>query len=622
MNDTPSYLKLLLLGFCCVFLCLLTLSIQAASASIVVPTNQIILDSADDEPADHEAIIAKITFHTFEQLQSLASQIDVWEVEHEGTSGRGTVTALLSGANVIALREAGYGVTIDPLKSALLAWRPVVSARQNAGIPGFACYRTVEETHTALATLAAANPALARWVDIGDSWDKVTPNGADGYDIYALILTNQAITGPKPAFFLLSAVHAREFTTAETATRYAEYLVANYGTNAEITWLLDTTEVHIVAQANPDGRKRAEDVVMWRKNTNRDGCTNESPTFSYYGVDLNRNSSFKWNDCEGFGCSSSQVCVDTFRGSSPASEPETQALETYMSSIFADQRGPDDTDAAPDDTSGLMISLHSYSRLILFPWGWRSSPSPNHTQLETLGRKFGYYTGYQVCQAGEPGCIYQTDGTTDDWAYGELGIAAYTFELGTAFFQQCSYFENEIIDDQLTTLLYAAKVAARPYQWPAGPETIAVSAVFTNVVNITDTNSISASSLITTPTLIVNAVADDTRYASNGWGVEASQVISAARVTISTASWVTATQVYTMAATDGRFDSTIESVTRRIPLDAVPVERYRVLIESQDREGHWGAPTAAFVSTTPPTAIDEENEPPPPIRLYLPLVNR
>ncbi|NIV31744.1 MAG: peptidase M14, partial [Anaerolineae bacterium] len=84
-----------------------------------------------------------------------------------------------------------------------------------------------------------------------------------------------------------------------------------------------------------------------------------------------------------------------------------------------------------------------------------------HTQLETLGRKFGYFNGYEVCQSGEPGCIYATTGTTDDWAYGELGLAAYTFELGTAFFQGCSYFEGTILPRNLPALLYAFKAARR-----------------------------------------------------------------------------------------------------------------------------------------------------------------
>jgi murein tripeptide amidase MpaA len=103
--------------------------------------------------------------------------------------------------------------------------------------------------------------------DIGNSWDKVTAGGAAGYDIYALELTNQSfeVPGGKPTFFLMAEIHAREYTTAETATRFAEYLVNNYGTNPDITWLLDYFRIFIVTMTNPDGRKFAETGELWRK---------------------------------------------------------------------------------------------------------------------------------------------------------------------------------------------------------------------------------------------------------------------------------------------------------------------------------------------------------------------
>lgn len=58
--------------------------------------------------------------------------------------------------------------------------------------------------------------------------------------------------------------------------------------------------------------------------------------------------------------------------------------------------------------------------------------------------------------------FYPTDGTTDDFAYGELGLAAYTFELGTSFFQSCSYFENNLVTWNIPALVYAAKAAQAP----------------------------------------------------------------------------------------------------------------------------------------------------------------
>ena len=48
-----------------------------------------------------------------------------------------------------------------------------------AGFVGYACYRTVEETTADLAQLALANPNLAQWIDIGDSWDKGREGGTE-----------------------------------------------------------------------------------------------------------------------------------------------------------------------------------------------------------------------------------------------------------------------------------------------------------------------------------------------------------------------------------------------------------------------------------------------------------
>ena len=50
--------------------------------------------------------------------------------------------------------------------------------------------------------------------------------------------------------------------------------------------------------------------------------------------------------------------------------------------------GPNDNDAAPSDTSGIHIDIHSYSELVLWPWGSTNQAAPNGSALQTLGRKF------------------------------------------------------------------------------------------------------------------------------------------------------------------------------------------------------------------------------------------
>jgi hypothetical protein len=284
--------------------------------------------------------------------------------------------------------------------------------------------------------------------------------------------------------------------------------------------------------------------------------------------------------------STANACAQTYHGTGPASEPETQAVQAYVQSIFPDQRGPGDTDLAPPDASGVFISLHSYGRLVLFPWGDTRDPAPNQAALQTLGRKFGYFNDYFVCQPSH--CLYQTSGTTDDWAYADLGVAAFTFELGEYFFESCSPFENVIWPGNLPALRYALKAARNPYQAPAGPDSLAVTA--------------SPASLVAGEPLTLTAAADDTRSDGNFYGSDPAQPVAAARYTLDEPAWVTGTAAMPMAAADGAFDSPVESVAVVVDTTGWTPGRHLVLVESQDADGNWGVPSGVFVDVTGTTA--------------------
>ena len=530
--------------------------------------------TATPPAAAEPPLVVRIYFTTLAERDKLAGMVDALE---ESTAG-GYLGALVSPTEYQALLAAGYQIEIDTTRTALLRQPAQRLPGQASGIPGFPCYRTVEETYASLGQLAADHPDLAAWTDIGDSWEKATYGGGAGYDLHVLVLTNHAHPGPKPVFFLMAAIHAREYATAEIAARFAETLVNQYGVDPDVTWLLDYFEVHILPQANPDGRKLAETGLYQRKNTNNtNGGDCLAKSYDQFGTDLNRNSSFLWG---GVGAST-DPCAQTYRGPTALSEPETQAIQAYMAGIFPDQRGPGMDDAAPADASGVFITLHSYARAVLFPWGSTDSPAPNHAGLQTLGRKFGFFNGYRVCQAPVAGCLYATTGTTDDWAYGQLGVASFTIELGNAFFESCSSFENTVYPQNFPALLYAAKAARRPYQAPSGPDTLQVSANRAVVV---------AGQPVT-----LTALADDTRYDSGGWGTQPSQPVSAARYSIDAPSWITGTAIFTMTAVDGAYNSPTETVQALLPTTGWSLGRHTVFLESRDADGNWGVPGAVFV---------------------------
>lgn len=523
----------------------------------------------DPTAASAEILFSHVYYKDEADLQRIAEELDVLE---EADRQAGWVGVLLSQAQHDALLAQGYRIDVVRRE------RPGLRS-----ITNYSCYRTVEETYAAMDAIVAAHPTLASIVDIGDSWDKLTPNtpaGADrpGYDLRILRITNSATPGPKPVFFLMGGIHAREYTTAETVMRFAEEVAGGYDTDADTRWLLDNYELHVLPQTNPDGRKLAEQGYYQRKNRDPAGatsCSNPPTSSNQYGIDLNRNYPFKY----GGASTSTSKCNTVYKGPSAASEPETTAVMNYLASIFPDQRGPLDTDPAPATATGLLITLHSYAALVLYPWGYSTTPAPNATALATLGRRFGYHNGYSVCQPGV--CLYAASGVTEDWLYGTLGVPGYTIEMGTAFFESCSTFTSTVLPANLAALRYAFKAARRPYMTPAGPESLGVA--------------VSASPVAAGAAVTLTATANDTRYDSHGYGTEPTQAIAAARYSVDAPSWAAGATLLPMAAADGAFNATIEGVQASIDTTGWAAGRHVILVESQDAAGSWGVPSAVFL---------------------------
>ena len=518
-------------------------------------------------------LIVRLYYGDRQRLDQLVNRYDVFEFANHNA---GYVAARLSHADYDKLIQSGYRVEIDSEQTALANRVIGNAASQLLGIPSFPCYRTVEETYASLAQIAGNYPGLASLVDVGDSWDKVTPGGAAGYDLLALVLSNKSRPGTKPRFLLVAEFHARELTTAETATRFAEELVAGYGVDPDITWLLDYFEIHIIPMANPDGRKQAEASQLWRKNTdNDDGCASSTS----YGTDLNRNCSFKWGLDAG---SSPSPCFETYRGPVSFSEPESQAVRDYIRSIFPDQRGPADTDVAPSNTTGLVVSLHSYAQLVLYSWGWTNAAAPNFTALQTLGGKFGYFNRYTVEATI---FLYAVSGELTDWVYGELGVPCYTIEMGTTFFEDCTTFQNITYPSNRLALFYACKACRQPYLSPAGPDVLQVT--MTNASNAffnLNARAVSGRSFGYTP-------------------LPTPTNITAARYTVDNPSWVTGATTHSMSATDGSFNSTNETIVSTIDTTGWSVGRHTLFIEAKTGTNNWGVPTAAFVFVPAPTIV-------------------
>ena len=548
--------------------------------------------------------VVRIYYDTLDDLLQL-QEYDVWEINNLREK---YVLAAVSEASIPGIEAMGFRVMVDEAKTAVFR-QDLRSQPFNNG------YRTVAELYSDLEAANAAHPTLTELVTYGQSHCQiqgncVTPNGdtIPGHDLRALRITNEAIPGgsvisgtqiissTKPVLFVMANIHAREITTPELAMRLADWLLDGYGTDPDATWLVDWHEIWIVPSANPDGHWLVElgtqppyngNPLNQRKNANRDANNDGVPDCnawppsdgSQFGVDLNRNHSFGW----GPPGSSANPCSLIYRGPRPASEVEISQLEAFVASIIPDQRGPKFTDVAPADTQGIFITLHSYSRLVLWPWGFTSTAAPNKAGLEAIGDKLATYNGYLSCQPTT--CLYGANGTSDDWAYAQLGVPAFTFEIGSSFMPPYDQIDSEQWPANGPALQYAAKIARAPYQQAFGPDITAVSTH--------------------TPTLTLHATLSD---ANNG-----GQPIAAAAYTVDTPFWAEGAAPQPLQADDGAFDEVVEETTAVYDPTTLTPGRHLVFLHAQDSAGNWGAVSAVFLDVA---------ETVPRYRQYLPLISK
>lgn len=230
---------------------------------------------------------------------------------------------------------------------------------------------------------------------------------------FVKISDNVGTDEDEPEALYLSLTHAREPMGMQQLVWFMWYLLENYGTNPEITYLVNNSELFFIPVVNSDGYvyNQTTDPAgggMWRKNrrANLGGSM---------GVDLNRNYGFEWGyDDVG---SSTDLTAETYRGTSGFSEPETQTIKW-----FCEHRN-----------LKLLIDYHTYSNILLYPWGYIDQTTPDqpvfdaYAQLLTSDNHFQYGTPGQL--------LYTTNGGSFDWFYGEQNtkgkIIAFSPEAGS-----------------------------------------------------------------------------------------------------------------------------------------------------------------------------------------------
>lgn len=471
----------------------------------------------------------RIPYQRGEELAWLeAAGVDIWAVHPD------YAVAVVTADQEVALTRGGYELQRLETASPFFIFDPQ--------------YHTYEEMVAELQSLADSYPHLARLVDVGDGWEKT--QGRADRDLWALkIRSDPEGTDARPKVLFTAAIHPRELATAEVALRLAAYLLDSYGTDADVTHLLDTREAWIVPMVNPDGHIQAEAESSWRKNTNdsETTCPAGWPPNSY-GVDLNRNFSHQW----GGSGSSSDPCNLTYRGSASLSEAEDQALANL---IQAEQ-------------FAIVVGYHSYGEYILYPWGYTKHEEPRDLALyQAIARKMASYNGYTWGQASST--LYPTSGDLDDWAYHEVGALSFTIELGPspACYERCfdpPYSAVEgLWQENRGPALYLLKITDDPAQ-AHGPE-------------VTDVAVVMASSSLTLTALLSDADSGSEDIAAAEFFVD----VLGERGTGSP-----------LAPADGAFDSSQEQVIVTVPWP--DPGQHTLYLRGRDSGDHWGPVSTTF----------------------------
>jgi hypothetical protein len=343
-------------------------------------------------------------------------------------------------------------------------------------------YLNVDEVESAIGAAARAPYAtIATLIPLPNpTWE--------GRQCHALRIAGQSGANRIGVYFL-GGVHAREWGSCDILINFIEQIEQAYVNGTALTFggktfsaadikrIVDTLDILIFPQANPDGRHFSMNGNPgWRKNRR------SAPTGSQcLGVDLNRNYDFLWDFHKHYSPSSgvltsTEPCNDYYNGRSAFSEPETKNVH-WLAEQFTNTR--------------FFIDVHSSGQQILYRWGDDNDQSadpnmnfmnPAYDRKRGIDGPYKEYipandlatslslatvlhdaikavrgTDYRV----EPAySLYATSGTSEDYFYSrhftdvsKTKIVSFTLEWGTEF--QPPYAEMQHIIDETTSGLLA-----------------------------------------------------------------------------------------------------------------------------------------------------------------------
>ncbi len=335
------------------------------------------------------------------------------------------VIAWLSETEIEMLRKSGVGyiITIDnwmeyynnqPIMSESEMIAAMEKSRDDFNVShsifgSMGGYLTLQEAINKLDSMRLQYPNLiSSKFSIGNSFE--------GRPIWTVRVSNSpnAPTG-RPEAWIHSLIHAREPMSMVQNIYFIYWLLENYNIDPLATYILRYRELYFTPVLNPDGYEYNRSINpngggMWRRN--RKPCTGN------IGTDLNRNygpyAFWNWS-----GGGSSTICGDdTYRGTLPFSEPETQNAMNFVNSR----------------NFKATLSYHTYGNFFIRPWGYTGLPSVDENIYQNFSADMALQNQYTLGRSLQT-VGYTVRGTTDDWYYNDSGhskIIAMTPEVGTS----------------------------------------------------------------------------------------------------------------------------------------------------------------------------------------------
>jgi hypothetical protein len=311
-------------------------------------------------------------------------------------------------------------------------------------------YHSLAEIEAILEGIANTYPDITSLYSIGTTYE--------GRTIWCLEITdNPGIDEGEPGLLFTGLNHAREWPTVEICLHLIDELTSRYGSNPDITNIVNNRRIWLITCLNPDGYYYCHDQGHdWRKNRHY------FPEFNTYGVDPERNYG---GSCDGSSRGSWGNILSDFLshrpqfegycGPSAFSENETQAIR----------------DLFLNNDICAIIDWHTYGEYIVFPWAYTTTPPPDYEYMNQVGQNIasritkqsgsGLYDAYQWATPTTGPCV--------DYTYGcghfILGRAVFPYVIETCneFHPDTAYLDQvcaENFDGAWYLLQEAANISA------------------------------------------------------------------------------------------------------------------------------------------------------------------